>query len=119
MRITILGATGRTGRHLVEQGLNDGHHIIAFGRNPHRLEVDHPQLTTVAGTIENHSRGAEAVRNADCLIGAIGLTKTSNKDVLRLTAQNVTRAMEEHGVRRLVSLIGAGGANPQNIVRLP
>jgi uncharacterized protein YbjT (DUF2867 family) len=37
MRLFVLGATGRTGQHLLDLGLARGHEIIAFVRSPHKI----------------------------------------------------------------------------------
>lgn len=34
MKLTIFGATGRTGMRVVEQALVAGHDVVAFVRNP-------------------------------------------------------------------------------------
>jgi putative NADH-flavin reductase len=51
MKITIFGATGGTGRHLVEQALAAGHEVTVVVRDPARLAVAAPapdQASTVA-----------------------------------------------------------------------
>jgi len=40
MRITVFGATGRTGRPLVEAALGRGHEAVAFARDATKLPVD-------------------------------------------------------------------------------
>ena len=37
MKIVVLGATGRTGRLVVEQALARGDEVIVYVRNPHGL----------------------------------------------------------------------------------
>ena len=37
MRITIFGATGGTGKQLVEQALAEGNEVVAFARKPSKL----------------------------------------------------------------------------------
>jgi uncharacterized protein YbjT (DUF2867 family) len=37
MKIVIFGATGETGRQLVEQALAAGHEVVAYVRNPSKL----------------------------------------------------------------------------------
>jgi uncharacterized protein YbjT (DUF2867 family) len=39
MRITIFGATGETGKQLVEQALAEGNEVVAFARKPSKLNV--------------------------------------------------------------------------------
>ena len=38
-RITVFGATGETGRLLVRRALADGHAVVAYARNPAKLDV--------------------------------------------------------------------------------
>jgi putative NADH-flavin reductase len=48
----------------------------------------------------------------------LGHTKTSSKDVLTEGTKNIVAAMNEHGVRRLVSLTGAGVRDPKDEPKL-
>ena len=58
--VAVLGATGKTGRPLVARLCDDGHRVVAIGRDPERLEtldrrasarladLDHPPTVTLA-----------------------------------------------------------------------
>jgi len=48
-RVRVFGATGGTGRHLVEQSLAQGHAVTAFVRDPAKLGTAHANLTVVQG----------------------------------------------------------------------
>jgi uncharacterized protein YbjT (DUF2867 family) len=39
MKIAVFGSTGLTGRQLVKQALEAGHHIVAFARSPSKLDI--------------------------------------------------------------------------------
>ena len=119
MKLAVFGATGRTGKHLVRQALEAGHEVVAFARNPAKLAdvglpAEHERLRVVEGDVKDTDRVAEAVEGADAVLSAIGHTKTSAKDVQTVGTQNILRAMERHGVRRLVSETGAGVADPKD-----
>lgn len=49
MRILILGATGRTGKLVVNEALVRGHEVVAVTRKPYRL-TGHPSLTIINGS---------------------------------------------------------------------
>ena len=51
MKIIVFGATGGTGKEIVKQGLNAGHEITAFVRNPAKVAIQHPQLKLVTSWI--------------------------------------------------------------------
>ncbi len=60
MKIAVFGATGRTGRHVLEQGLRRGHLMTAFTRRPQ-------ELTNVQGlqaVVPGDGRNLSEVRNA-------------------------------------------------------
>ena len=108
MKVAIFGATGRTGRSLVEQALGRGHAVTAFARDLSRLGVSHERLSVVRGDITGASAVEKAVSGQDAVVSALGHTKGSPKDVQARGMGNIVAAMEKHGVRRLVSLTGAG-----------
>ncbi|MBD0693401.1 NAD(P)H-binding protein [Streptomyces sp. CBMA123] len=61
MRIAVLGATGRVGRHAVEQVLGRGHEVVALVRRPQA----HPQNRPQAHPVPGQRQPAVEVRRAD------------------------------------------------------
>lgn len=55
MKIAVLGASGQTGVHLVNQALQQGHNVTAIVRNPAKLTVHHDKLK-----VKNARRGQTA-----------------------------------------------------------
>lgn len=108
MNVAIFGATGRTGRPLVEQALGRGYGVTAFARYPSKLGLSHERLVVVEGDIVDGAAVRGAVSGQDAVVSALGHTKGSPKDVQTGGIANIVAAMEEYGVRRLVSLTGAG-----------
>ncbi|GIV97622.1 MAG: NmrA family transcriptional regulator [Herpetosiphonaceae bacterium] len=119
MKLAIFGATGRTGKQLVEQALQQGHEVIAFARNPAKLGIQHERLKVVEGDVYKAEDVERAVVGADAVMMALGHTKgTTTKDVLTVATKNVLAAMKKHNVRRLVNITGAGVADPNDRPRL-
>ena len=108
MRVAIFGATGRTGRHLVRQALERGYEVVAFARDPGRLGFSHERVVVVGGDVLDAAAVDGAVDGCDAVISALGHARGAPKDVQTRGTQNIVRAMKEHGVRRIVSLTGAG-----------
>lgn len=114
MKITIFGATGKTGRRLVAQALEEGHEVTAFTRTPSKLEAEHDRLSVVQGDVQEPERVAAAVAGADAVLSVLG--PTSNEPPYEVSAgmRNILAAMEKHGVRRLVQSVGAGVRDPKD-----
>jgi uncharacterized protein YbjT (DUF2867 family) len=109
MDITVLGATGGTGRHVVTQALDAGHRVTAVVRDPARLAVPPQKGLTVATTrLDDRAAVLQAVADADAVVDALGV-HTSGPTTFRAdTARLVTSAMRDAGVRRLVVLSASG-----------
>lgn len=114
MRIAVFGATGRTGRHLVRAALADGHEVVALVRDPDKLEVGREVVCVVEGNVLIPSSVEETVAGADAVLSALGHTRTSPKDVQARGTKNIVDAMRDNGVRRIVSLTGAGVRDPED-----
>ena len=73
MKLVVFGATGGTGRALVEQALAQGHEVRAFVRNPAKMTTQHEKLKVVKGNVTDcHSVGA-AVAGQDAVFSALGV----------------------------------------------
>jgi len=118
MKLTIFGATGKTGMPLLKQALDAGHEVTAFVRDPAKLTLAHERLRVVQGDATDARAVEEAVRGADAVLSALGHVKGSPKDVQTVATKNIVAAMKKHGVTRLVSLTGAGVPDPQDQPKL-
>jgi putative NADH-flavin reductase len=113
MRLTVFGATGGTGRHVVEQALAEGHEVTAVVRDPARLRVaDRPGLRVVTAEIADTPANREAiraaVRDADAVIDALGPPGTGPTTVKTDAARLIVAAMRDTGTTRLVVLSASG-----------
>ncbi|MFC6952359.1 NAD(P)-dependent oxidoreductase [Halorubellus litoreus] len=109
MRLAVFGATGRTGRPLVQQAIERGHDVVAFARDPSDLDdLADAALTVVRGDAYAGDGVAEAVAGADAVVSVLGQTKAGPDDLLTVAGDNVLDAMADAGVSRFVTLVGAG-----------
>jgi putative NADH-flavin reductase len=71
MRLTIFGASGQTGRHLLTQALDAGHNVTAVVRDPTRLPLRHQRLQVLAADPLDPAAIAPAVAGADAVLSAL------------------------------------------------
>src|SRR5689334_1139954 len=103
MRIFVLGATGRTGRHIVDLGLARGHHLTAFVRSPGKITRRDGALTVVAGDPLRADQMARALAGHDAVLSAIGPTSRDTfrpSTLLTECAASAVAAMTTAGVER-------------------
>jgi putative NADH-flavin reductase len=102
-RVLIIGVTGGTGRCLVTQALDRGLEVTALARDPSKLAIEHPRLRILKGDILDPASVQSAVRNQDAVLSALGHKRfLGPSSILSDGTRNLIRAMETHGVRRLV-----------------
>ena len=118
MELAVFGASGRTGRLLVQQALDAGHDVIALVRTPATFPLKHERLTIVQGDAMNAADVDEVVQGADAVLSTLGQSKNSPKDLQTVATKNIVAAMEKYGISRIVSLTGAGVDAPQDKPKL-
>ena len=113
MRVLIFGATGGTGRQLISQARDRGHTVTAFARDPAALEGD--GVRVVRGDALDADAVARAIPDHDAVLCALGRPAARPGRVRSRGTQNIVRAMQASGTRRLVcqSALGIGGTRRQ------
>jgi uncharacterized protein YbjT (DUF2867 family) len=114
-RIAVFGATGLTGRLVVEQALALGHEVAALVRDPGRITLQHPRLVMIGGS-PTAARDVElCVKGADAVIHCLGIGGKGDGKPTTLISDSVKvvlAAMRQQGVPRILCMsnIGAGGS---------
>jgi uncharacterized protein YbjT (DUF2867 family) len=102
-RILVIGATGGTGRALVEQALARGYVVTALARDPRVLDIKHPKLRVMQGNVLDETSVDAAVRGQDAVLSALGHKRYLGPTrILSQGTANLLRAMKSHGVQRFV-----------------
>ncbi|RED14260.1 NAD(P)-dependent oxidoreductase [Pontivivens insulae] len=107
--ILLLGATGATGRLILDEALSRGWRVTAGMRNPEKLEHSADQLTKVEVDVLKPSGISAAVEGCTAVISALGVdndpkTLASPPPLYTDGHANVVAAMEKIGVERLVCI---------------
>lgn len=114
--LAILGGTGRSGRLLIDAALAAGHTLRVLARDPARLHRQDPRLVPVAGDARDPQAVATLLEGVDAVLSALGPVRGEARGdgsgVMTRAAENLAAAMPGAGVSRLISLTGAGVAQP-------
>jgi Putative NADH-flavin reductase len=109
MHITVCGATGGTGRHVVRQALDAGHRVTAIVRNPDGLRGEsHPNLDVVTADVMDPDAITDAVAGRDAVVSALGPRSRGETSVCSDGARAIITAMRAAGTRRLVVVTASG-----------
>jgi len=112
MNILIFGASGKTGRKLITQGLRKGHNVTAFVRNPANMKLWDDNLRIIKGDALSPKNVDDAIIGQDVVISALG-NKTSqsfwksNKNISD-AVNNIILGMNNNKVKRLLFITSFG-----------
>ena len=110
MKLLVFGSTGGTGRELLKQALDQGHNVVAYARNPAKIDdIQHASLQVVRGDVLDSAVVERAVAGQEAVLSTIGAG--AERTTLREDGtRNIVEAMEKTGVQRLIcqSSLGVG-----------
>jgi len=105
MKITVFGANGGVGGHVVRQALDAGHKVTAVVRDLARFDLSHPALNvaTVSG-LTNPEMLRPTLETSDAAISGVGPRGRKDGPVASLATRGILHAMQASGVRRFVAV---------------
>jgi nucleoside-diphosphate-sugar epimerase len=116
MQITVFGATGGIGRHVVDQALADGHDVVAYVRTPEKLDRHTPRLRVVVGELSDPAAIQPAVQGSQAVISALGpsLKRGATGTPVTDGTTNILKAMQATGVDRFIGLATPSVPDPRD-----
>src|ERR1700678_772323 len=111
MQLTILAASGGTGRELTRQALERGHTVTAIARTPARIDApDSARLTRIAADVRDPDSMKAALRDSQVVLSGLGVAEGDPAGTLTAGARAVTEAPPQ----RVIWLGAIGtGRSPQ------
>jgi putative NADH-flavin reductase len=109
--VLVLGSTGRTGKHIVQQALEQGLLVTALVRNAANLLEfnNHPNLEILKGDVTNFVDVYNAVQGNDAVLSAVACNGRDVAPIIKGT-EHVIAAIQKSSVSRFICLssFGAG-----------
>jgi putative NADH-flavin reductase len=112
--ILVYGATGKVGSHVVEEALQRGHNVTAVSRDPSGIEIQHENLSVVAGDLLDLQSIELLVEDKDVIIvsvrGIIGKDKKPENALQYIATRNIVDQLRGigDGAARLIHVGGSG-----------
>jgi putative NADH-flavin reductase len=112
MKLTVFGASGGTGKHVVRQALSRGYDVVAVLRRPDALALTDERLIVRQGDVLNADSIVRAIQGSETIISALGAhTQRTPTTVYSAGISNIIAALPAAGASRLVA-ISAAPAGP-------
>lgn len=115
-RIIIFGATGATGKELVQQALLSGNKVTAFARTPQKLGITHKNLKTVQGDVLNYKDVLNAVDKQDVVFCNLGMPASDKSTLRKDGTSNIVKAMNEKEIKRFICQTSLGFGDSKEVL---
>jgi len=116
MRIALFGATGPTGRFVIEEALRRGHSLSVYTRDARKLQAFDGQIDIVVGNLQDKSAIAKCLHGSDAVISALGPNslKVDGERPVMHGLSEIIAAMQRLNVRRLIQISTAAYRDPKD-----
>jgi len=116
VKVTVFGATGGVGREVVNQALDHGDYVIAYVRNPAKLDLTDPNLTVITGELTDREAVRRAVRGADAVVSTLGPSLDRKATGMPLVdgTSAIVEAMQAEGVERYIGMATPSLRDPRD-----
>ena len=96
-------------------GLAAGNEVVAYIRNPSKLNINHEHLKVIQGELADEPLIESAVSGADVVLSALGPRGGSKNKPMTEGMQNIIAAMKKQGVRRLIITSTLSAKDPNDL----
>lgn len=115
MKLALFGATGFSGRVVLDEALARKHEVVALVRDPASLDVRDDRLTVMRGDALARTDVDACLSGVDAVVHCLGVGGKGNGAATTLVSDSVAlvlASMEAQRVRRIVCMsnVGAGGS---------
>jgi putative NADH-flavin reductase len=111
MRVAVFGASGRTGKLLVNQCLTAGHTVVSIVRDKSRLSVSEGLEVQVADVFDADALTL-VLRGVEAVFTCLGANDLKPSTLQERSIAAILSAMKANGIKRLVVLGASGALHP-------
>ena len=107
MTIALFGATGRTGKLIIQLAIKRGYNIKAHCRNALSLAEFKDSIEIFEGSLEDNEVINNVITGSDTVVIAFGQRKNSSVPFTKDATEKIIDLMKQNNVTRLICLTGA------------
>jgi len=105
--IIVFGATGGTGKFVVEQALKEGYQVTVIVRNTDDFTLTDKNLKIIKGDVLQPTTFEGAMRGKDAVISCLGSNRKEPTTVYSQGVSNIAKAMDKADITRIICISAA------------
>lgn len=103
-KIIVFGATGGTGKQVLEQVLQAGYDVKAIIRKPEAFNFNHPKLKIIKGDVLQPITFQDELKDATAVISCLGIPKAQPTTLYSESMENIIKAIKQSNVNRILCI---------------
>ena len=113
IKIAVIGGTGKSGKYLVKQLIEQGFHLKILLRNPDNFQINSSLVEVVKGDVTNSNAVSTLIDGCQAVISTLGMgIPASEPTIFSQSTTNIIQAMNEHKVHRYIVTTGLNVDTP-------
>lgn len=113
IKIAVIGGTGKSGKYLVKQLIEQGFQLKILLRDPDKFQIKNSQVEVIKGDVLNYTSVNALIEGCQAVISTLGLgVPASEPTIFSRATTNVIRVMKEQNVQRYIVSTGLNVDTP-------
>jgi len=113
IKIAVIGGTGKSGKYLVKQLIEQGFQLKILLRNPDNFQIKNALVEIAKGDVINYSSVSTLIEGCQAVISTLGLgIPASEPTIFSQATTNVIQVMNELNVHRYIVTTGLNVDSP-------
>ena len=113
IKIAVIGGTGKSGKYIVKQLIEQNFQLKILIRNPDNFEIKSPLVEVIQGDVTNYSAVNTLLEGCHAVISTLGLgIPPSEPTIFSQATTNVIQGMKEHNIHRYIVTTGLNVDTP-------
>lgn len=113
--IAVIGGTGKSGKYLVQELINQGIHFKLLVRNPENYKIENPLVEVVHGDVNDFEAIGDLLEGCTALISTLGMgIPHSEPTVFTSATKNIIEVMQLSGSKRYIVVTGLNVDTPSD-----
>ncbi|PJJ66817.1 NAD(P)-dependent oxidoreductase [Chryseobacterium geocarposphaerae] len=109
--IAVIGGTGKSGKYLVQQLLENNYHLKLLLRNPENFTLQNHLIEAVKGDARDYYSILNLIKDCNAVISTLG-QPAGEESIFSDATKNIIKAMQFHGIKRYIVTTGLNVNTP-------
>lgn len=106
-KIAVIGGTGKSGKYLVKQLIEQEFQLKILVRNPGNFQIKNSLVEVVKGDVMNYCSVSSLIENCQAVISTLGLgIPASEPTIFSKATTNIIQAMNKQNIHRYIVTTG-------------